>query len=318
SQKTWGKLSKKDLENVLNLYKTVHTKGYYPILDFWTGVAEIHYNGPKNNDQSLIKNVQVLINSCEDLNNLKSVVKYVSNLSEQQIKKIILKNEISRKFNIINNYSKIKSQSGLPLWFSKGLEKLKDYEDELINVSIMNPIFCNIIDIKYDNIYLGVTNALSKFKMNSKSIPLIEINKFQEKECRLYCDILKLWFREWVNPTPVMSESYYVGIYIYQPLQIILHDLLYSRFHLFGPEHETKCSFERRSWHHYWPAWAYLQLEKFRNFQNTQRLIRQSAADETHRPPIAIEIIERSTYTDGWRYNETKTSPIPCSFVQAM
>jgi len=28
-------------------------------------------------------------------------------------------------------------------------------------------------------------------------------------------------------------------------------------------------------------------------------------------PPTTIEIIERSTYTDGWRYNEEKTTPIP-------
>ncbi|CAG8788315.1 14284_t:CDS:2, partial [Cetraspora pellucida] len=41
------------------------------------------------------------------------------------------------------------------------------------------------------------------------------------------------------------------------------------------------------------------------------RLVRQSVTDETHRPPTTIEIIEHSTYTDGWRYSETKTSPIP-------
>ncbi|CAG8498277.1 29155_t:CDS:2, partial [Racocetra persica] len=146
---TWGKLGKKDLENVLDMYKKVYTKGYYLILQFWADVAAIYYIGPKNYE-SLIKKVQILISSCENVNVLKCTAKYFANLLEQQIGTIILK-------------------------------------------------------VK----------------------------------------------KEWVNPSPVMSKSYYVEIYIYRPLQIILHNLLYLRIHLYSSEHETKYFFERRSWHHY-------------------------------------------------------------------
>jgi hypothetical protein len=63
--------------------------------------------------------------------------------------------------------------------------------------------------------------------------------------------------------------------------------------------------------HHYWPAWSYLQLEKLRNHQNTQRILRQQDADNIFQPPTAIEIIERSSYTRGYKYNEKKTIPLP-------
>ncbi|CAG8588042.1 6020_t:CDS:2 [Racocetra fulgida] len=170
------------------------------------------------NYESLINKVQILISSCEDVNVLKYTAKYIANLSEQQIRTIILKAE-------------------------------KDYEDELFDVPIMNPIFCNIIDIskfgekiwhqifdknqikllfpdkifefsssEYENIYFGITNALHKYEMNSECAPIIEINGFEAKDKATYINILENC-----------------------------------------PEHETKCSFEKRSWHHYppygeWPS----------------------------------------------------------------
>ncbi|CAG8773280.1 1131_t:CDS:1, partial [Cetraspora pellucida] len=45
------------------------------------------------NYESLINKVQILISSCEDVNVLKCTAKYIANLSEQQIKSIILKAE---------------------------------------------------------------------------------------------------------------------------------------------------------------------------------------------------------------------------------
>ncbi|CAG8811211.1 37602_t:CDS:2, partial [Gigaspora margarita] len=233
----WGKLVKEDLETVLEKYKNVYTKGYYLILQFWANVAAIHYNRSKNYE-SLIANVQVLISSYEDVHILKCIADYVSKLSDQQIRNIILKSEERIKSKVINNY--IMSQNSLPLWFSEGLKKLENYKAELFKVPIMNPIFCNIIDIskfgakiwhqifdkkqikllfpdkifefspqEYDNIDYGIRNALVNYKMDSESTLIIEINGFQKLEGQMYFDILELC-----------------------------------------PEHETKCSFERRSWHH--------------------------------------------------------------------
>ncbi|CAG8825588.1 3528_t:CDS:2, partial [Gigaspora margarita] len=243
---TWGKLSKRDLELVLEKYKKEHTKGYYLILQFWADIAAIHCSD------------QILINSCKDVKLLKHTTDYISKLLEQQIKEIILKSEQRFKSNIINNYSKI-SQSKLPLWFSEGLKKLESYKDELFNVPIMNPIFCNIIDISK----LGVKIWHQIFDKNQ--IKLLVPDKIFEFSFSEYDNIYSR-IKNWVNPLPVMSESYYVEIYIYQPLQIILQNLLYYRIHLFGPEHETKCSFERRSWHYYpphgdWPS----DVEEARN-----------------------------------------------------
>ncbi|CAG8795102.1 25427_t:CDS:2, partial [Gigaspora margarita] len=144
------------------------------------------------NYESLIANVQVLISSCEDVHILKCIADYVLKLSNQQIRNIILKSK-----------ERIKSK------FLEGLKKLENYKAELFKVPIMNPIFCNIIDIskfEYDNIDYGVRNALFNYKIDLESTLIIEINRFQKLEGQIYLDILELC-----------------------------------------PEHETKCSFERRN-----------------------------------------------------------------------
>ncbi|CAG8847544.1 4207_t:CDS:2, partial [Gigaspora margarita] len=198
----------------------VYTKGYYPILQFWANVAAIHYNESKNYE-SLIANVQVLISSYEDVHILKCTADYISKLSDQQIRNIILKSKERIKSKVINNY--IMSQNSLPLWFSEGLKKLENYKAELFKVPIMNPIFCNIIDIskfgakiwhqifdkkqikllfpdkifefspqEYDNIDYGIRNALFNYKMDSESTLIIKINGFQKLEGQMYLDILEL------------------------------------------------------------------------------------------------------------------------------
>jgi len=64
--------------------------------------------------------------------------------------------------------------------------------------------------------------------------------------------------------------------------------------------------------HHIWPAWSYLQLEKYRNHQNNQRIFRQNQASDLYNPPQATDLIQRSVYNDQPIINKqiTKTLPI--------
>ena len=68
--------------------------------------------------------------------------------------------------------------------------------------------------------------------------------------------------------------------------------------------------------HHHWPSWSYLQLEKLRHHQNTQRLLRQSQLtsnsnnNNTNLPP-ARDLLQPSSYTSHNIIDETKTTPIP-------
>ncbi|CAG8782129.1 24603_t:CDS:2, partial [Racocetra persica] len=162
-------------------------------------VAAIHYIKPKNYE-SLINKVQILISSCEDVNVLKCTAKYVANLSEQQIRTIILKAE------------------------KEYLKKLKDYEDELFDLLFLDKIFEFSLS-KYENTYFRITNALHKYEINPECALIIEINGFETKNKATYLNILENC-----------------------------------------PEHETKYSFKRRSWHHYlpygeWPS----DLEEFQS-----------------------------------------------------
>jgi len=68
--------------------------------------------------------------------------------------------------------------------------------------------------------------------------------------------------------------------------------------------------------HHYWPAWSYLQLEKLRHHQNTQRLLHQSRLNSNNRGTNmnrlpARELLQPSSYSPYNIINENKTIPIP-------
>jgi hypothetical protein len=63
--------------------------------------------------------------------------------------------------------------------------------------------------------------------------------------------------------------------------------------------------------HHRWLTWSYLQLEKMRNHQNNQRLLKQRQTDKIHRLPTAAELIQQSSYTDSQIINESITTTLP-------
>jgi len=62
---------------------------------------------------------------------------------------------------------------------------------------------------------------------------------------------------------------------------------------------------------HYWSTYTYLQLEKLRHYQNTQRILHKKNIDESHRLPLAIELIQQSNYSNTYYINEDITIPIP-------
>ncbi|GET03473.1 AAA family ATPase [Rhizophagus clarus] len=67
--------------------------------------------------------------------------------------------------------------------------------------------------------------------------------------------------------------------------------------------------------HHHWPSWSYLQLEKLRHHQNTQRLLLQShlnvSANNNTSIPTARDLLCQSTYSSYNIIDERKTIPIP-------
>ncbi|EXX69470.1 PIF1-like helicase domain-containing protein [Rhizophagus irregularis DAOM 181602=DAOM 197198] len=67
--------------------------------------------------------------------------------------------------------------------------------------------------------------------------------------------------------------------------------------------------------HHYWPYWSYLQLEKLRHHQNTQRLLKQSQLNSPTDPLTARDLLQPSSYGRRNIIDEGKTIPIP-SFVR--
>ncbi len=54
---------------------------------------------------------------------------------------------------------------------------------------------------------------------------------------------------------------------------------------------------------HYWSTYTYLQLEKLRHYQNTQRILCKKNIDESHKLPLAIELIQQSNYSNTYHIN---------------
>ncbi|GES92249.1 Pif1-like helicase domain-containing protein [Rhizophagus clarus] len=63
--------------------------------------------------------------------------------------------------------------------------------------------------------------------------------------------------------------------------------------------------------HHIWPAWSYLQLEKYRNHQNNQRIFCQNQISQLHDPPHASDLIQKSLYNNKLIVNEQITITLP-------
>src|SRR6266542_1174727 len=54
---------------------------------------------------------------------------------------------------------------------------------------------------------------------------------------------------------------------------------------------------------YYWLTYTYLQLEKLRHYQNTQRILRKKNIDESHKLPLIIELIQQSNYSNTYHIN---------------
>jgi hypothetical protein len=80
-------------------------------------------------------------------------------------------------------------------------------------------------------------------------------------------------------------------------------------------KHRLLCVDPRFRLHPYWPSWSYMQLEKLRNHQNTNRLWRQKQNDNVYKPPTAAELITQSIYNGKKKIDETKTITLP-SFIR--
>src|SRR4051812_3152015 len=56
---------------------------------------------------------------------------------------------------------------------------------------------------------------------------------------------------------------------------------------------------------------SYLQLEKLRNYQNNQRIWRQTQADKINRSPTAAQLIRTSNYSNKLIIDESLTTTLP-------
>ncbi|CAG8497025.1 17392_t:CDS:2 [Dentiscutata erythropus] len=260
----WKKrFTNEQLKEALEIFQNQIENGDYKILHFWADITKPH---TEHNNTDVLSNVQTAIYSCTDKTQLIAIVNYLKNISEVQIKEILLRAEIKKKEKIIESYM------NFPL---KDLGKIKE---KLLELPITDPFYCFIINFnseiwqsiypknailriendylfkfsteQYDDINNTMDLVFEKYDPNLEPSPQIELNSDLDELHQNYCKtIIKSWLLEWINPPAVSLESRYVYKYVYHPLDTVLDGLL-QHFHLHGPEHPAKCIVERKSWHH--------------------------------------------------------------------
>ncbi|CAG8753645.1 28095_t:CDS:2, partial [Gigaspora margarita] len=205
--------------------------GDYKILQFWADIARPH---TENNNTDILSNVQTAIYSCTDKTQLLTTINYLKNISEAQIKEILLRAKIQKKEQIIESYINLPANAK-PLWFFKKLKDLGKIKEKLLELPITDPFYCFI------PIYQR--NAISRIENDC----LLKFSTEQYNDINTTMDIVFETYNPVLEPSPQIE------------LKSDLEDLhknyygLLQYFHLHGPEHPAKCIIERKRWHHQAP-----------------------------------------------------------------
>ncbi|CAG8642182.1 14484_t:CDS:2, partial [Cetraspora pellucida] len=165
-------LWKKKFKNVqlkvaLEIFQKQIENGDYKILQFWLDITKPHtgkisittqvtnalvliiYGILKFNlehyNTDVLSSVQTAIYSCTDRAQLITIVNYLKNISEVQIKEILLRAEIKKKEKIIESYMKFPANTK-PQWFFKKLKDLGKIKEKLLDLPITDPFYCFIIN----------------------------------------------------------------------------------------------------------------------------------------------------------------------------
>ncbi|RIB08073.1 hypothetical protein C2G38_2147255 [Gigaspora rosea] len=270
------KFTKNELKSIRD--KLPNTFICYDVMNFWTNIAYLNEkdeNLPENNINK-ITIIQKTLNSCRDINEINSILKFIQNVGVDRIKEINNNIQQNQKIETIEYY--LAQKNGNPKWFINRLNELSKYREQILKYSLLDPFWCYIVDFgkadsiwnkiyerslldrlktkcfhldlyQIDDIISIVDQAYSDYNFSHEP-PSIEIKSLNNKQKKWAEFILIRWIRQWINPYDNMLESDLVLNYIFIPLEIVLNKFLFGKFHLHGPEHPTQCSYERKKLYH--------------------------------------------------------------------
>ncbi|CAG8519251.1 6909_t:CDS:2, partial [Gigaspora margarita] len=109
---------------------------------FWADVTKPH---AENNTTDVLLNVQTAIYSCKDRIQLTTTINYLKNVSEDQIKEIILRAEFKKKEKIIESYIKFPEDTK-PQWFFKNIKEIDNLRQKLLELPITDLFYCFIVN----------------------------------------------------------------------------------------------------------------------------------------------------------------------------
>ncbi|CAG8687958.1 38075_t:CDS:2, partial [Gigaspora margarita] len=171
---------------------------------FWADITKPH---TEDNNMDILLNAQTTIYSCTDKAKLITTINYLKNISEAQIKEILLE-----------------------IWPSI-------YQRNAI-LCIENDNLLKFLMEQYNDINDAIDLIFEKYNPNFEPSTQITFNSDLVDLYKNYCKrIIKSWLLEWINPPAVNLESHYVYKYVYHPLDTVLDDLL-QYFHLHGWRHQ--------------------------------------------------------------------------------
>ncbi|CAG8469349.1 8381_t:CDS:2, partial [Racocetra persica] len=183
--KKWNKkLTIKQLEEALEIFQKQIENRDYLILQFWANITK------PNTD--ILSNVQTTIYSCIDKKQLITTINYLKNISEAQIREILLRAEIQKKEKIIELYMNFPVSSLNSINFNSEIWQSIYQKNTILRIE-NNNLF-KFSTEQYDDINNTIDLAFEKYNPNFEPSPQIELNSNLEDLHQDYCkQIMKSW-----------------------------------------------------------------------------------------------------------------------------
>lgn len=98
------------------------------------------------NNLDALTSIQKILIVCKSISEIDTILKFVHNFRNNQIKELISNVQQKQKIATIEYY--LVQKSGNPRWFFNGLDRLSQYLQEILAFPLLDPFWCHIADFE--------------------------------------------------------------------------------------------------------------------------------------------------------------------------
>ncbi|CAG8852812.1 6069_t:CDS:2, partial [Gigaspora margarita] len=148
------------------------------------------------NNLDALTSIQKILIVCKSISEIDTILKFVHNFGNNQIKELISNIQQKQKIATIEYY--LVQKSGNPRWFFNGLDRLSQYLQEILAFPLLDP-FCRfktecfeLNPNQADDVISAIDQAYNDYQLSNKP-SRIEINSFNQDQKICVEIILQKW-----------------------------------------------------------------------------------------------------------------------------